>query len=240
MKNIIALAVLVILGCGGESKTQTASSASESSFAINPTSKSCLVEITDPVQWYSKTELAGLVGEDEASINFKSNPDYDNCNFNWKNDRKYVMKVSSIEMEVPTNNVVGITIYDLDEKIEKAEKLHKKSFTYEQYFDTYHTTTKAGEEQVKEALEEKGKEDAKAKAAKGLLDMAPTEGHAEVGGLSDKANTYIQTAPGLRETRLAVLHGNAVVMINVDVSDEDEKDMEIARKVAEGVLGLCD
>jgi len=196
--------------------------------------------MTDPEQWYSKAELITLVGEDEENIKLKSNPKYDNCIFRWENDRKTLMKMGKLEMEVPANNNVGITITQLDTKIERAEKLHKRTFTYEEYFDTYHTTTKEGEEQVKKSLEEKGKEDEKAKAAKGLLAMAPSEGHASITGLGDKANKYVQTAPGLRETRLSILHGNVVVMVNADVSEDDEKDLEVAKAVAKSVLGLCD
>ncbi|XOV94152.1 MAG: hypothetical protein ACFHWX_05480 [Bacteroidota bacterium] len=241
MRYLTVLFVSIIWSCGGSPQNHTESTDQQaSSISSGSSSSSCLAEITDPEQWYSKTELAQLVGESEEIINFKSNPQYDNCNFSWKNDRKSMMKMGNIEMEIPSNNTVGITITKLDDKIERAEKTHKRSFTYEEYFDMYHTTTKKGEEQVKEALDEKAKEDESAKTAKSLLDMAPTEGHTDVTGLGDKANMYIQTAPGLRETRLSILHGNVVIMVNADVSADDATDRETAEAVAKSVLALCD
>jgi hypothetical protein len=58
--------------------------------------------------------------------------------------------------------------------------------------------------------------------------------------LGDKANQYVQTAPGLRETRLSVLYGNVVLLVSVDISDEDADDLTAATTVAEAVIGLCD
>lgn len=50
---------------------------------------------------------------------------------------------------------------------------------------------------------------------------------------------YVKVAPESRETRLAVLHGNVVLLVNADISDEDADDLAAAKKVAEAVIGPC-
>ena len=95
---------------------------------------------------------------------------------------------------------------------------------------------------INEAIDKKGEKDEnfEAKTAKKLLALAPTEKYNEVQNLGDKANKYVQLAPGLRETRLAVLTGNVVVQISVDISDDDSEDLSAAKRIAQSVIDLCD
>ena len=102
--------------------------------------------------------------------------------------------------------------------------------------------TKEDKKKLDEAIDRKGEanQDFGAMTAKKTLALAPTENYTDITNIGDKANHYVQLAPGLRETRLTVLHGNVVIYVNVDISDEDAEDLAAAKKVAEAVIGLCD
>ncbi len=89
-------------------------------------------------------------------------------------------------------------------------------------------------------MTEKAEEDNNAKVAKNLLALVKTENYTVLDDLGDNANMYVQVVPDSRETRLAVLHGNVVLLVNVDISDEDADDFAAAKAVAEAVIGLCD
>jgi hypothetical protein len=210
----------------------------------NSKNKSCLSDITDPGKWYSISQAAAITSEPEANIEASPNEKYQQIQFNWKNDRKHTMKIGNTSMEIPTNNMIAITIKNLDDGIEKATKRHKnRTFTYGEYFDSYHTqATKEEQKVIDEMIDKEGEEneDFDAKTTKKLLALAPTEGFSDITDLGDDANMYVQMAPGLRETRLAVLHGNVAILVNVDISDDDGVDLSAARKIAEAVMALCD
>jgi len=203
---------------------------------------SCLAEITDPAKWYSLSALASLVNEPEENIKKKVNEKFSSCQYNWRNDRKHMIKAGKVEIEVPTANVLSITIRNLDTEIEKATKMHKgKTFTYAEYFKGYYTQTTVEDQKIiDETLDKKAEEDPNVKLANKMLALVSTENYAEIDDLGDKANHYVQVAPGLRETRLAVLYGNVVVLITADISDEDADDLTIVKAVAEAVIALCD
>ena len=243
MKYFFICLIAIILSCAGSS---TDAAAENSPIKKNTSSdkKSCLSKITDPDKWYSTSQVASLTNQPEIDIEKTPNEKYSQLQFNWKSDRTYMMKVGKIEMEIPTNNTISITIKSLDEAIEKATKMHKnKTFTYAEYFDSYHSqVTEEDKEYINEKIDEMGEEDKDfdSKLAKKVLAMAKTENYTDVTDLGDDGNMYVQLAPGLRETRLAVLHGNVVLLVNVDVSDEDGVDYEAARKIAKAVIALCD
>jgi hypothetical protein len=153
-----------------------------------------------------------------------------------------MMKMGTVEMEVPTNNTIAIRMVSLDEAIEKASRMHKRSFTYEEYFDMYHTlVTKEDREQIDKSLDKKAEEDKNfdAQTAKKLLDAVKTENFTDVENLGDKANLYVQAAAGIRTTQLSVLHDNVVVLISVDISDDDAEDSDAAKAIARDVVDLC-
>ncbi len=244
MKYLIICLTALILSCaGGDSQEQTESTSNDNK--TNSNEKSCLAEITDPGKWYSLTAVATFAEKPESNIEKNVYERFHQLQFNWKNERKYTMKVGKVEMVLPTNNVIAITIKNLDAAIEKAARMHKgrRTFTYAEYFDSYHSQiTKEDMKTIDEAIDKKGEEDKNfdAKTTKKLLAMAPTEGYADISDLGDGANKYVQLAPGLRETRLTVLHGNVVLQVNVDISDEDSEDLNTAINVAKAVIALCD
>jgi hypothetical protein len=241
MKYLIICLTAIIFSCGGSSQDQIESTTKTQKVSEE---KSCLAEITDPAKWYSLSAVASLVNEPEENIEEKVQEKYRSLQYNWRNDRTHTMKAGKVEMEVPTRNIIAITIKNLDEAIEKATKRHKnRTFTYAEYFDSYYSqVTKEDQKIIDEQIDKKGEEDENfdAKTVKKLLAMAPTENYTDIEDLGDDANMYVQLAPGLRETRLALLHGNAVVQISVDISDDDVEDLAIAKTVAKAVMSLCD
>jgi hypothetical protein len=240
MKYLNIYLVAIIISCGGSSQKQRDTASEENTVTGE---QSCLADITDPAKWYPLSAVSTLVNQPEEKIKQQASEQYKSCQYNWKTERTHVMKAGNVEMEVPTNNTIAITIRNLDEDIEKANRMHKREFTYDEYFDSYHTlATKEEMEEINKSLDKKAEEDkdANAKLAKGLLAQAKTENFSHLDDLGDKANQYVQTAPGLRETRLSVLYGNVVLLVSVDISDEDADDLTAATTVAEAVIGLCD
>jgi len=242
MKYLIICLAFSLFSCSGNSQEQS-NPASDDKKSSNKTS--CLADITDPAQWYSLSSVAALVNMAEESIEQKVYEKMNSLQYNWRTDRSHIMKLGKAEMEVPTNNVIAIVVKNLDEAIERATRMHRgrKTFTYEEYFNSYHSqVTKEDQKIIDEQIDKKGEEDENfdSKTAKKLLAMAPTENYSDISDLGDRANKYVQLAPGLRETRLAVLFGNVVILISVDVSDEDSDDLDAAKTVAKAVMGLCD
>lgn len=238
MKYLNICLLAIIISCGGSSQEQSETASEENTTTGE---QSCLAEITDPAKWYSISAVASLVNQPEENIKQKALEQYKSCQFSWQTDRTHVMNAGNIEMEVPTKNSIGIMIRNLDEDIERAVRMHKREFTYEEYFDGYHTlATKEQMEEINKSLDKKAEEDPNAKLAKGILAQVGTEKFSQVDDLGDKANQYVQTGPGLRQAQLSVLYGNVVILISVDISDEDADDLTTAATVAEAVMGLCD
>lgn len=236
--HTIYLAVMFI-SCGGTSQEQT-ETASDQSETTNE--RSCLAEVTDPTKWYPLSDVASLVNVPEESIDQRANEKMHYCQYHWKTDRTYLMKAGNSEIEVPTNNTIAITIKNLDEAIEKASRMHKRSFTYAEYFNGFYSqVSKEDMEQIDKSLDKKAEEDKDfdAKTAKSLLAAAKTENYAKLNDLGDDAIKSVKTAPGLRETRLVVLYGNVVLLINIDISDEDADDLTAAKTVAEAIMNIC-
>jgi hypothetical protein len=236
--------ILICCGAGGNQESED-----ESAGGVISTSSSCLAEMTDPATWLPHTKVADLVQLPQDEIRQKVYQQL-SCSYNWKNDRKYTMKIGASEMEVDAKNVIAIMIKNLDTEIEKwlAHKYVKQTeMSYEEYFVQFHGTpiTEDDKKKVNKALDKKAETDENfdeksAETAKGLLELSKSEKFTEVNGIGDKANYYVQTAPNLRELRLAVLTGNVVMLISVDISDEDDTDLEMAKKVAEAVMANCD
>ena len=243
MKYLIISLTALMCSCGGDAQENTREQNETSSENQEEVASkgSCLAEMTDPAKWYSSAAVASLVNEPEENIKEKVNEQFHSCQYNWRNDRKHMMKAGKVEMEVPTNNTLSITIRNLDTEIEKATKMHNgKTFTYMEYFKAYYSQpTEEDQKIIDETIEKKAEEDPDAKLAKKLLATTSTENYTEIDDLGDKANHYVQVAPGLRETRLAVLDGNVAILITADVSDEDATDLTVVKTVAKAVIALC-
>ena len=234
MKYILFCLVLTFICCSGNNAQQKESTSDSPAVSKK---QSCLAEITDPAKWYSLKEVAALVNVPEETIKQSANESFHALQFNWKTERSHFVKLG--------RNTISITIKNLDEAIEKATRMFKgkKTFTYEEYFANYHSQITAEDkeklnEQVDKKAEEEGNDDVK--TAKKILALVDTQDYSNISGLGEDANKYVQVAPNLRETRLAVLHGNVVVLVNVDISNDDTQDLDVAKTIAEAVLGLCD
>jgi hypothetical protein len=245
MKYLISFLALILLSCGTSGNQESDQESTSERVSQN---KSCLADMPDPATWLPLSTAAALVKVPEAEIRQKIYQDI-SCGYSWKSDRTYTMKIGNREMEVEANNSISISTKNLDEEIEKwlAKSYVKQTeMSYVEYFDNFHGApmTKEEKEEVNKSLDEKAERDENfdkksAETAKGLLALSKTENFTELNDLGDKANYYIQLAPNLRELRLAILHGNVVLSITVDVSDDDAEDLSTARAVAEAVMANC-
>ncbi len=80
--------------------------------------------------------------------------------------------------------------------------------------------------------------------AKKIVGMVKFQGYQTHDDLGDKANSQVNASAekisGLRQTELALLHGDVVILVATDVSGEDAADLELARATAKKVLSKCD
>lgn len=230
MKYLTICIAFLLFSCSGSTQEKTDSPAEVKKSSVNG---SCLTDVEDPTEWYSLTDVSAIAGVPEGSINQNSSTGrYNTLSFRWDEDRD-TKKWSDIH----------VSIVYLDDIIEKREKRYKRTYTYEEYFDSFHTLeTNEEREIIDEAIEKKGEEDENfdADMAKKILSSAPTQDFENIRSVGDKANKYVQTAPGLRELRLSVLHRNVAIMVNVDISDDDNEDLTVAKKIAERIMELCD
>ena len=249
MKYFISILSLVLVSCGGGSKQENAESNQEPSVKAVSNRTSCLAGMPDPATWLPMAKAADLLKLPETELKQKVYQDL-SCQYNWKNDRTYKLKVGANEIEVPAANSISITIENLDDKIEKwlsNSYVKQTEMSYLEYFDQFHGApmTKEDKAEVNKRLDEKAEKDEnftkqQADVGKSVLAMAKTENFTELTDLGDKANYYVQLAPNLRELRLAILSDNVTLMVTADVSDDDAEDLSVARAVAEAVLARCD
>ena len=242
MKYVILLLALIFAGCTGNSQNQAPPTATQLN---NDGKKSCLAEMVNPAQWISLSQVASIVNVAEENIDQKVEERLNSLAFEWKTGRMGTMKIGKKDHEMPIWDKVAMVIKSVDEELQKRSERYNRGeiYTYTEYFDKFYSfNPKKDMKAINDAIDQKAKEDEDfdAKTAKKAFELAPSEGDDQIANLGDRAHKYVQTAPTLRETRLSVLHGNVVIQLFVDISDDDSKDLEVAIKVAESILAKCD
>jgi len=185
---------------------------------------SCLTAyVTTPCDLLSKVEVADYAGATPAEIEVEVPEEipYDEvtqysrifCEYRWPSDRVSILTVkvgdSELENEIPLYNAVSIGDIEVIEE-DDLLTLNGHTETYAEYFHR----VRIGDENIDSAID----------------------------GIGDKASVQIIKAmnhSNYNMTNFWVLHGNVNFNIVVDVSDNDAEDLELAKKLALGVLDHC-
>jgi len=243
MKQSIWVFGLLLASCGGDSV--------ESGVGEDVTSKttsrgghSCLWDMaTQPEAMLSLEEAASLADKSPEQLKQRINTGtYSSVNYSWKGGRKHDMNVGNNTIEIEVNDFIAISIKPLDEKALTRMGRKGQKMTYLEYFDTYHGgITELDKEAIARELDEQEAEHRE--VAKEIMGMVKFQGFQTHDDLGDKANSQVNASAekisGLRQTELAFVHGDVVILVATDVSDKDAADLELARATASTVLSKC-
>ena len=175
----------------------------------------------------------------EAVLKMKSTQDYLSCKFSWPSDRTMTVSVGDRSMTVPIENSVGIGFI----KILTEEKLKSRGKdNYVHWFEDHHKNVteedmKSLEGDVDKKLEEEGLGEESKKAAKSIMKMASNFTFTPVEGIGDMAS--YETNPKTSSITLDVLHGEVIFGTTVDISEDREKNLEVAKAISKEILKNC-
>jgi len=254
MMNLFIVLSLLLASCGGG---QSGSADGQTEKTVdNPSNASCFeTNINNPCALLAPEFIAEATGADEGKIEVENSAEgrevskYEkaSCTFSWPSNRKatLIVKAAGREMETEVelkNSIVvgGIDLID-DESFAKT-----KTKSPEAYFQrVYVVKSKADKEATKDAISRAEESDAgidkgSADALSGMVDNEAEK--KSVSGIGDKAVSAVASIKNYSNYRTAmlwVLTGNAVFKVEVDISDDDEADLETAMEVARAVIEGC-
>jgi len=244
MKQSIWVFGLLLASCGGDS-VETGVGEDVASKTTSGGGHSCLWDMAaQPDAVLSLEEAAILADESPEQLKQRINTGIrSSVNYSWKGGRKHDMNIGKNTMEIEVDDFIAISIKLLDEKALTKMGRKGQKMTYLEYFDTYHGgLTELDKEEISRELDEQETEHRE--VAKEIVGMVKYQGFQTYDDLGDKANSQVNASAekftGLRQTELAFLHGDVVILVATDVSGEDAADLELARAVANKVLSKCD
>jgi hypothetical protein len=249
MKYVPFILSMCLSACGGGADVDNlASTATEENSSES--SKSCLAEMTDPSSWLTPMEVAEIVNHPAADLDPKIYAPASSSTYRWKSGRMYTLTVGNRELQTEVKNELSVVIRNLDKEIEKwlsKKRVKQTEMSYAQYFDQFHGNPTADGlmDEVNRKLDTKAANDQEfsakaANVAKNAIALVKTEKFTETDIAGNRASFYVHTAPNLHELRLAVLHGNVLIQIIVDASDDDDEDLTMAMEAAKVVMSRCD
>jgi hypothetical protein len=247
--TLLAMAAILIYGCDGSPESGDAGTTSNGG--------SCLAEFaSDPCTFLDEAYLAEHAGANADSVEITTNDDVSKkskyvkpeCQYEWPSDRKSVLTMEAAGREIQTGMPVPNTILIGDFDIIDDDGFKKtRTDNYADYFQrVYGIKTKAEKEQIKEdiarAAEKSDKVDkGSADTISGMVDSQPAK--KEISGLGDKAVASVLTLKNYSnwsKASLFVLHKNVVFSIEVDVSEDNSEDLEMAKKIAQKIIDRCE
>lgn len=242
MKNYLPIATLILASCGSGSEQSADDTQSE--VTTKSSGHSCLWEMADaPEQLLTMQEAAGLTGLATEELDQDVNTKYQNVQYEWNSGRKKELAIGGKKMPMDANDFVAVNVKQLTEKkLNPRWNKDNNPLTPMEYFDKFHGgVNENAKETIQEEIDKQNPEHAE--GAKKIVGMVKFEGFQEYDNLGDKAHSEVnasgEKAAGLRQTELTFLHGNVVVIVVVDVSDEDEDDRILAEKIARAVVKKC-
>lgn len=241
MKNYLPLAALILASCGG---SEQSADSTESEATTKSGGESCLWAMGDaPEQLLTMEEAVNLTGLTAEEMEQKANPKYQNVQYNWNSGRKTALDMGGKKIPMDANDFIAVNVKQLTEK-KLNPKWNKDNapLTPMEYFDKFHAGVSEGaKEAIQEEIDKQNPENAE--GAKKVVGMMKFENFQEYDNIGDKAHSEVnasgEKAAGLRQTELTFLHGNVVVIVVVDVSDDDEEDRVLAEKIAKAVVAKC-
>ena len=169
---------------------------------------------------------------DEKSV--QKNPEYGEIFYNWPSDRPDVQISPSFPLKQPDMNTISLT--NLDFKEGSPAEIQER----------FHTSYKVmSQEEIDAGMErlEKYYKDKPAKqleSAKKLLKARGESKNKPVEGIGDYAYWFPVKVMNLYlGSKIVVLTGNAQFEVTAKLSENDEENLELAKKIALEVLAKC-
>ena len=242
MKNLFILLCLAVVACnkstetstGDAPKTEVASTAGNADCLISHADKGTLDQLLplDAIRKYYEVPEAAQKQYDYSADAEKH--DKDVYEYTWDSDRTGKMNVAGREITYPLSNRIGLRWVgsDLFMIIGKATPVESFKAFYRNVSaeEKEEAFKKAGELMKEKGYDEKTTETATA-MAKDLSSETVT--FKEISGIGDAASWRI------REKELTVLVGEITFQVSVDISANDEENIELAKKIAQEVLSKC-
>jgi len=254
MKSSILVLLLltpILFQCKGDrfnQKNQTKKTSKET--VQSETKNSCLADYQmrpcDLISVAKISEFSGIAESDmeitaptEAVLKMKSVQDYLNCKFSWPSDRTMTVEAMGRSMTVPINNSISVGFIKILTE-EKLESRRKKSYAH--WFEDHHKNVseedvKSVEGDVDKKLEEEGHGEEAKDVAKSIMEMASKMTFTSVEGFGDMAS--YETNPNSSSVTLDVLHGDVIFGTIVDVSEDRDRNLEIAKQISKEILKIC-
>lgn len=247
IKIISAGFLCLLFACGGSEST---SDSAEADVAEDVTS-SCLADLIEGNEiekMITAQQLAKLVGKTEADLELKDNKsrsaEYSTMAYNWEPEEERIMimemkspkagggeHVIKTESPVPNKVIFGnIDVIDIDGKDPK------EYFRY-----TYGPKTAEEKEAIKKNIDKSKEQSDKVdeKSAEALKGMVDKQSSAELSDVGDLAYWSTQTYSNVTDAKVKVLHGNTMFEVAVDVSNDTQEDLAVAKKVSQQIIANC-
>lgn len=241
MKNYLPFAILILASCGG---SEQSADSTETEATTKSSGESCLWAMGDaPEQLLTMEEAVSITGLAAEDIDQDANPKYQNVQYGWKSGRMKELDMGAKKIPMEANDFIAVNVKQLTEKkLNPKWNKDNNPLTPMEYFDKFHAGVNAdAKETIQEEIDKQNPDNAE--GAKKVVGMMKFEGFQEYDDLGDKAHSEVnasgEKAAGLRQTELTFLHGNVVVIVVVDVSDDDEEDRVLAEKIARAVVAKC-
>lgn len=233
-----------LMSCGGATTAEDNSSASTSNLDSNVSS--CLADYAESNELeklITKEQVASIVGKGVEELEYddsrSSSSKYSTVGYSWKSDeeRMLTMEITSggrtIKTELPVDDQIDFG------NIEILEEDNAKAL---EYFERIYGNKSEKEKQLaKESIDRtaKSSDDVSKEQAESLKKMVDKESSRKVEGVGTSAYYGVIDANGLVFVDLKVLDGNTMFKITTDVSSDQEKDLEMAKKVAQQIITNC-
>ncbi|GLR15614.1 hypothetical protein GCM10007940_02290 [Portibacter lacus] len=192
----------------------------------------------DPCALLTKEKAASIANIDPELVTVKEpvkmkNPLYLTCTFRWDSDRTTTVKTALGAMEVAQDNQIQIGSF----KLLDSEKIKQP---FPEYFDGYYknVTAEDAEKFDKKLQEELAEESETAKKiGTSISKMSLNFNYKSVSGIGDRASWETSTMG--TDGHLHVLHGDVIFSVIVNISDDVNDSFDVAKKVANEILALC-
>lgn len=242
--SYILLSLFIIAACGSGNKTDDPESIKSISKGISST---CLEKVAEkPCSLLNASDVSEFSGISAAEMEMEEphevvkNPAYMMCSFNWPSDRTQTIEMMGVSATSPVDNSISFgSILVLDDKV--LNRYGGK--TRVEYFeDFYGTSTEEEKDAAKEMVDEKLDENedlsnSEKDMASSIMDMASNFKFTPVSGIGEMASWEVNkiTSGGT----LIILYGDVIFKVTVNISDENEPNLTMAKKVAQKILDKC-
>jgi hypothetical protein len=242
MKNLFVLLCLALVACNNSTETSTGD-APKTEVASAVGNADCLVSHADKGTLDQLLPLDAIRKHYNVPEGAQKQYDYradakkhdkDVYEYTWDSDRTGKMNVAGREITYPLSNRIGLRWVgsDLFMITGKATPLESFKAFYR------NVSAEEKEEAFKKAgelMKEKGYDEKTTETATDMAkDLSADEiTFKEITGVGEAASWRI------REKELTVLVGERTFQVSVDISSNDEENIELAKKIAQEVLAKC-